>query len=97
LRRSTWQVVVGQNNSAVVGVPPGLEGIRTLIAIPGAVPALDRCVASDRHPTRILQHRVSAVDQVLPGEAGGPDSRSTAANLLRTVANDRIGNARSNV
>jgi len=33
-----WQVIVGQNTNAILGVPPELQGIKTPIAIPGTAP-----------------------------------------------------------
>jgi hypothetical protein len=38
-RHGTWQVVIGQNTKAILGIPPELEGIKTPIAIPGTVPS----------------------------------------------------------
>ena len=33
-----WQVIVGQNTNAILGLPPELQGIKTPIAIPGTAP-----------------------------------------------------------
>jgi uncharacterized protein (TIGR02246 family) len=38
-QHGTWQVIVGQNTNAILGIPPELEGIKTPIAIPGTAPA----------------------------------------------------------
>jgi hypothetical protein len=37
-QHGTWQVIVGQNTNAILGVPPEQEGIKTPIAIPGTAP-----------------------------------------------------------
>ncbi len=37
-RAGVWQVIVGQNTNAILGIPPELKGIKTPIAIPGTSP-----------------------------------------------------------